>query len=342
MARETVKIQDVARAAGVSTATVSRTLSNPTVVSESTRKAVLEAVSATGYRVNRAARNLRTQRTGSILTLVPDLGNPFFSQIISGIEQVFSKAEYSVLVSDTANMSLEGMPLSHVFQDGQADGVILLDGLVPKSSINSVKGTPNENLVIYACEWSDDVVIPSIRSDNWAGVELAVNHLADLGHTRIGHISGPDENVLTKVRREAFFEAAKMRGLEIHEDWLFEGNFKLASGAVAAEKFLALKHRPTAVFSASDLMAMGFISNLLDANINVPGEVSVVGFDDIDLAPYFRPALTTIHQDRRRIGRIAAETLLSCLSTPQNTDSKFRHVVPVELVERGSTGPCKQ
>ncbi|SLN49832.1 HTH-type transcriptional repressor CytR [Pseudoruegeria aquimaris] len=334
---ETVKIQDVAKAAGVSTATVSRTLSNPSVVSERTRKAVLEAVRATGYRVNRAARNLRTQRTGSILTLIPNIGNPFFSQIIAGIEQVFSEAEYSVLVSDTANIGPAGTPLSHVFQDGRADGVIVLDGILPLSSIESVKGTPNEHLVIYACEWAEGAGIPSIRSDNRSGAIQAVNHLADLGHRAIGHICGPEDNVLTGVRRAAFFEAAEARGLDVRPEWVFPGDFKLASGAAAAEAFLGLKERPTAVFSASDLMAMGFISRLSDAGVRVPEDLSVVGFDDIDLAPYFRPALTTIRQDRMELGRITAQTLLSRLRRPTEVQPDFLHIVPVELVERAST-----
>lgn len=337
MARQPIKIQDVARAAGVSTATVSRALSNPKVVSESTRKAVLQAVNETGYRVNRAARNLRTQRTGSILTLIPNVGNPFFSQIISGIEQVFSEAEYSVLVSDTANMALEDMPLSHIFQDGRADGVILLDGFIPLPSIASVKGTANENHIIYACEWADAAGLPSIRSDNRAGSVRAVTHLAELGHKKIGHISGPEDNVLTHVRRAAFFEATKAHGLEVRDDWVFQGNFELASGAAAAEKFLALKERPTAIFSASDLMAISFISNLMDAGVKVPQDVSVVGFDDIDLAPHYRPALTTIRQDRRRLGRLAAETLLSRLRDNKADPDEMLQVVPVELIEREST-----
>lgn len=333
------KIQDVARVAGVSTATVSRTLSNPSVVSEKTRAAVLNAVKETGYRINRAARNLRTQRSGAILTLIPNIGNPFFSQIISGIEQVFSKAEYNVLVSDTVNIVEGGAHVMDFFQDGRADGIILLDGYLPEKEIESLRGSDVEHLIIYACEWTDSLGIPSIRSDNRSGAMQAVQHLAQLGHKRIGHLTGPETNILTSVRRDGFFEAAAKHQLDARAEWQFPGDFSLQSGVDAADAYLALKDRPTAVFASSDLMAMGFIGRVLDAGVNVPADLSVVGFDDIGLAAHFRPSLTTIRQNRHEIGRLSAETLLQRLQNPAAVDPEARYMIPVQLVERNSSAP---
>ncbi|WP_380056866.1 LacI family DNA-binding transcriptional regulator [Falsihalocynthiibacter sp. SS001] len=331
------RIQDVAKVAGVSTATVSRTLSNPSVVSETTRTAVLEAVKATGYRVNRAARNLRTQKTGAILVLIPNLSNPFFSQIISGVEQIFRRAGYSLLVADTDNINDPDFRLVDVFEDGQADGIILLDGYVPMSAITSLQGTEAENLVVYACEWAETEGIPSIRSDNPAGARMAAQHFASLGHKKVGHICGPKENVLTPMRRDAFVTEARKLGMEVRDEWIFPGDFRLVTGAQAADMFLALEERPTAVFSASDLMAVGFMKRLLSEGVRIPDDVSIIGFDDVGIAAYFHPSLTTIRQDRPQIGRVAATTLLSRLRDPSNVDPYFRHTVPVELITREST-----
>lgn len=337
MKSKRVKILDVARVAGVSTATVSRALSNPAVVSEATRMVVLEAVKKTGYRVNRAARNLRTQRSGAILTLIPNIGNPFFSQIISGIEQVFAKAEYSVLVSDTANMIDGGARLADIFLDGRADGIILLDGLLPVEDIKALRGSEQEHLIIYACEWTEKPGIPSIRSDNRSGALQAVRHLAELGHRKIGHITGPQANILTQVRRDGFHEAIKQQNLTTRPEWIVPGDFSLQSGVRAAECFLTMNEQPTAIFAASDIMAIGFVSRLHDAGVSVPGELSIVGFDDIGLAAHYRPSLTTIRQDRRLLGQISAQVLLGRLRDASSIDANFRRVIPVELVVRGST-----
>lgn len=332
------RIQDVARVAGVSTATVSRTLSNPNVVSETTRTSVLEAVRVTGYRVNRAARNLRTQKTGAILVLIPNLSNPFFSQIISGIEQVFSRAGYSLLVADTENKSNPNFRLVDVFSDGQADGIILLDGYIPLEAITSLRGTEAEHLVVYACEWGESEGIPSIRSDNPAGARMAAEHFHSLGHKTVGHICGPAENVLTPMRRDSFLAEAKKLGMEVRDEWVFPGDFRLVTGAQAADMYMALDEKPTAIFCASDLMAIGFMKRCLSEGLRIPEDVSVVGFDDVGLSAYYHPSLTTIRQDREQIGRVAATTLLSRLRDPSNVDPYFRHTVPVELINRESTG----
>lgn len=331
------RIQDVARAAGVSTATVSRTLSNPSVVSEATRTAVLEAVKITGYRVNRAARNLRTQKTGAILVLIPNLSNPFFSQIISGIEKVFSRVGYSLLVADTENSIDPNFNFVDALQDGQADGIIVLDGFVPIGTLSSLRAAGADSRVVYACEWGDSEGIPSIRTDNAGGARLAAEHFSSLGHKKVGHICGPAMNALTPVRRDSFLDEAKKLGLEVKDKWIFPGDFRLVTGAQAADSFMKLDEKPTAIFCASDLMAIGFMKRCLSKGVRIPEDVSVVGFDDVALSAYFHPSLTTIRQDRDQIGRIAATTLLARMRDPETVAANFRHMVPVELIAREST-----
>lgn len=334
---KTSTLQDVARLAGVSTATVSRTLSNPNVVSESTRKRVAEAVKTSGYRVNRAARNLRTQRSQSILVLVPDLGNPFFSAILEGISSHLAPRGYSMLIASTKQVQSTGERLIDYLEDVRADGLIILDGSLPDDVIISLNGLQRSTRVIFACEWTDLGSFPSVRSENRRGTQTAVRYLHDIGHRKIAHVRGPLGNVLTQARQETFETELKALKLECRPEWIIPGDFSLAAGCIAAQTWIGFEDRPTAVFCASDMLALGFISELSRHNFKVPQDVSVMGFDDIVLAEQFIPPLTTIRQDRTLIGEKAAQLLLDAIEDTSETDTPDKAVVPVSLVEREST-----
>ncbi|GGO37263.1 LacI family transcriptional regulator [Gemmobacter aquaticus] len=329
MMHQRPRISDVARLAGVSTATVSRALSNPALVSEETRAAVDQAVQATGYRINHAARNLRHRRTGGIVALVPGLANPFFSQILSGIASVLAPAGYNLLVADTRSAGADTL-LSYA-EPSRADGLIVLDGTLPAAGLTRMP-------VVLACEWVPGLIAPRVKIDNREAAAMAVNHLADLGHRRIGHVAGPPGNVLTEARQAGWQEACIARGLTPDPALLYPGDFGLDSGQRAARLWLdqPKDSRPTAVFLASDEMACGFIGEVVRHGIRVPQDLSVVGFDDIELVAHIAPPLTTIRQPRNQLGRIAAERLLARLEgRVDDTDT----VLPVELVLRGSTAP---
>ena len=197
MNQKSIRIADVARVAGVSTATVSRALSNPDLVTEATRISGLDPIRETGYRVNQAARNLRKQRAGAVLVLVPNLGNPFFSQILAGISTVFADSDYSVLIADTAVMQDKSQGLMNYFLDNRIDGMIALDGNLTQAEVALLAPAGVEDRVVFACEWVQDTAFPSIRSDNLKGAHLAIGHLHDLGHKAIAHLTGPEGNVLT-------------------------------------------------------------------------------------------------------------------------------------------------
>jgi LacI family repressor for deo operon, udp, cdd, tsx, nupC, and nupG len=331
MKHDRPKISDVARLAGVSTATVSRALSTPERVSEDTRAAVQQAVEATGYRLNLAARNLRHRRTGGIVALVPNLANPFFSQILSGIASVLGPAGYNLLIADTR--TADAQTLLDYAEPSRADGLIILDGTLPAAALQG--RVP----VVEACEWVPGLPAPRVKIDNRAAAGLAVDHLADLGHCRIGHVAGPRGNVLTEARLSGTVEALAARGLPFPEDYLYPGDFSLDSGRTAARIWLdqPAATRPTAVFFASDAMACGFIGEAQRHGLRVPGDLSVVGFDDIELVAHISPPLTTIRQPRTEIGRAAAERMLACLKgEARDADT----VLPVELILRASTGPA--
>ncbi len=323
------RIQDVAKLAGVSVATVSRVLSNPDIVAESTRDAVRGAITQTGYTVNFAARNLRRQQVGSVVALVPKLANPFFSQILSGIAEGLRKHGLSLLVMDTHGATeLPDVDAIVPYLDrSRSDGVIILEGgLDPK--IFARPGCPP---LVQACEWTEGLDAPRILADNIEGGRLAAEHLAGLGHRHILHLTGPAGNSLSRARREGFMQELQAGGLQGSE---MHGDFSMKSGLQAAKSVLAMTPRPTAVFCDSDEMAVGLISGLLREGMRVPQDISVMGFDDIELAAYALPPLTTIRQHRALLGRSAAEVLLARMRGKPFDELT---TLPVELCARDST-----
>lgn len=337
MSQKPATIQDVARAAGVSTATVSRAISAPQRVSEKTRNQVNEAIRITGYRLNKAARNLRKQQAGAVLVLTPNLGNPFFSHILAGISERFANSDYSVLVADTSLPEQDGKRLVDYFLDSRIDGMISLDGGLTANQLSEFEQSGVDDRIVFACEWVQDSLYPSVRSDNAHGAKLAIRHLYDLGHRKIAHVTGPKGNVLTTIRREAMMAERQKLGLEMRDDWIIRGEFSLESGYAAADAIKAMRDRPTAVFCASDMVAIGLISGLRERGIAVPEDISVVGFDDVEMAGYATPSLTTIRQDRRQLGTRAAQRLLNRLQGMPRTSAPQIELVDVALVTRDST-----
>ncbi len=324
-------ISDIARLAGVSTATVSRALAHPDRVQIATRERVMAAVQQTGYTVNSVARNLRTQRTNAILVLTPNLANPFFSLILSAITKVAATNGFGVLIADTAPQGDRDAEVMRLSGDGRADGIILLDSAQDPLSITRT-GLP----MVLACEWIEGSTLPKVAIDNIAGAKLAVEHLASLGHTKIAHVTGPAGNVLSKTRAQGWAEALRTLGLT--PGHCYTGDFTMKSGVEAAKTWIDTPQaqRPTAVFCASDECALGFIGEIHRASLRVPTDVSVVGFDDIEIAGHFIPALTTIHQPRQRLGARAAEMVIRMIRG-QSPDPGDATPLPVNLVKRDST-----
>jgi LacI family transcriptional regulator, repressor for deo operon, udp, cdd, tsx, nupC, and nupG len=330
------KITDVARLAGVSTATVSRALSKPETVAESTRNIVLAAAEKTGYRVNLSARNLRRQRTGAIVVLVPNIGNPFFSEILAGIETALSEADINMLVVDTRQAHMKPQLVLEYLHATRADGIIALDGSLPDAILSVASSGSGAPPIIFACEWTPKGEFSSVRANNTRGGELAIAHLTGLGHRAIGMITGPEDNVLTHDRSKGALKALAAQGLAFNPLHLFPGDFSLDAGARAAQAWLQLDQRPSALFCQSDQMAFGFISELARHDVSIPGDVSVVGFDDIAIAQRFIPALTTVWQPRKKLGLSAARMLIHHIRT--NTSPAIETtILEVELIVRDST-----
>lgn len=329
-------IKDVARLAGVSTATVSRTLSNPKLVSEGTRAAVLTAVEATGYSANISARNLRQRRTGGVMAMAPNLANPFFSEILAGMSEVLRDHDLNLIVADTRIGERARRRLLDYADRSRVDGLLLLDGGLDPQMFAGPRCPP----VIQVCEQIPGLTAPSVIADNVGGTCTAVAHLAERGYTRIGRITGPEANSLTRDRNAGFQEGMAAAGFEIRPDWTVEGAFSMAAGRRAAEHILPLSDRPDAIVCDSDEIACGLISVLLGTGLRIPEDMAVVGFDDIELASHITPSLTTIRQPRRQIGDTAARTLLGILGGQQISSQT---IIPTSLIARASTdGPSRR
>ena len=330
-------IYQVAKRAGVSTATVSRVLSQPDVVAPETRRRVMRAVERLGYEPNSAAKNLRTLRTAKLLVTVPDISNPFFSLILQGIEETAQRAGYAVLVGDTQHDERREDSYAAMLKRKEADGLIFLGHRLPKTAAELVRTVaPRCAPVVNGCEFSPRLGIPSVHIDNAKAASEAMDHLYRLGHRRLGIVTGP---LLSPLSRDRLSGAAgRAKQAKAFRDFIvMNGDFSIESGSVAAERLLGRRDPPTAIFCFNDEMAMGVLETAKRRRLRVPDDLSVVGFDDIRFARYTDPPLTTIAQPMRAIGEGTVRLLLQILNG--NGHAPESVTLPHTLTIRSSTAP---
>ena len=335
----TVTIQDVARLAGVSTATVSRTIALPDRVAEATREAVISAIRETGYTPNAAARSLRAKSTRMVLVLLPGLGNSFFTPVLNALEEVFSSQGYGVLVGYTRQSRSRETHYARLIRGGQVDGVLVITGNVPRDEeFVAIPETVPISLMFSEIPGTDQFSVFDV--DNRAASATLVRYLIGEGHRRIAHIAGPVGSLESDRRLAGFRDAHEEAGLAVDESlvWTGAGNFDFASGDRAAPFYLALaaEERPTAVFAAADEIALGFMRGLKNGGVSVPADVSVAGFDDTEYAVHYDPALTTMRQPRTEMGRHAAEDLLRRMTAKHEILPPAHVRLPCELMIRES------
>lgn len=336
--RRAVTIREVARRAGVSTATVSRALADPERVAENTRAAVIAAIAETGFTPNAMARSLRARSTKMVLALLPGIGNSFYTPILNAVEEVLSLAGYGMIMGDTRHDRAREVHYDKLVRAGQVDGVMLLTGRLPDPGFAALDDSVPITLV------SNDIPglegLPVIEVDNRDAARRLVEYLVGLGHRRIGHAIGPDDNIEAHHRHDGYRDGLAASGLPLDESIVWQGAFRFDAGVEVARRFLDHPDPPTALFASNDEMAMGFIRAVKDAGLDVPGDVSVAGFDDIEFARYFDPGLTTMHQPRAELGRLAAETLLARMAGSTNVPSRTQ--LKCTLMVRDSTAaPCQ-
>lgn len=324
-------VKEIAAIANVSVATVSRALQRPEVVSEETRRRIHEVVKRLGYTPNAMARNLRTARTRLVVALLPDIANPFFSEVIRGIEQVAYENGYSVLLGETQSSLVREQSYADMVAARQADGIITMFHRVPPIPVEG------RLPVVNACEYVKDSSISSVYVDNVAAASAAVDYLVTLGHRDIAFVAGPATSPICVDREQGYRLALQRADIPANPALLAVGDFSIEAGERAVELLLSQGQSFSAVFCSNDEMAIGAMRALLSRGLRIPEDVSVVGFDDIRFSRYTSPALTTVSQPKTALGREAMTMLIEILNDPEVPPRK--RVLSAELVVRGSTGP---
>lgn len=328
-------MKDVAQLAGVSTATVSRALMNPEKVSSSTRKRVEDAVLEAGYSPNSLARNLRRNESKTIVTIVPDICDPYFTEIIRGIEDAAIEHGYLVLLGDSSQQKKRESSFVNLVFTKQADGMLLLGSDLPFD----VSKPEQKNLppMVMACEFAPELELPTVHIDNLTSAFAAVNYLTQLGHKRVAQISGPESSTLCQFRHQGYQQALRRAGITMNPDYTTYGDFTFESGVKAVHQLLSLPDAPSAIFCHNDTMAIGAMQEAKRLGLRVPRDLSVVGFDDIQFSQYCDPPLTTISQPRYEIGR---QTMLMMLELLRGHDVQAgSRLLETSLVVRDSAAP---
>ena len=326
-------IYDVAKLAGVSTATVSRALNGTGQIAPSTRATIEAAVEQLGYRANTIARSLVTKSTQTIALLLPDIANPFYAALVSSIQQHALSQGYTMLLCTTEGDAEREEQYLTLLRAKQVDGA-LVDGLrLPPDRIAAfVKdGFP----IVCLDRDVDSDSIPLVQVDNRLGGRLATEHLIGLGHSRIGHVTGAHVLGISDERLAGYWEALVNAEIETDPRLVAEGHFTEEGGYAGARALLEASPDVTAIFAANDLSALGVLHALAESGRRVPDDVSVVGFDDLRLSAFTAPPLTTIRQPATEIAQRATEILIDL--TRGKRVEKLLHLLEPKLIVRAST-----
>lgn len=326
-------MKDVAKMAGVSTSTVSHVINNDRFVSDAIRERVDAAIKTLNYAPSALARSLKLNQTHTIGMLITASSNPFYSELVRGVERSCFERGYSLVLCNTdgdeqrMNRNLETLLQKRV------DGLLLLCTETHLPSPEIMSRYPSIPTVMM--DWSPfDGESDVIQDNSLLGGETATQHLIDNSYTRIACITGPQDKTPARLRLEGYRNAMNRAGLEIHEGYEIIGDFEFQGGFTAMNLLLELDEPPHAVFTGNDAMAVGAYHALYLAGLRVPQDMAVVGYDDIELARYMTPPLTTIHQPKDELGELAVDVLIHRMAQP--TLDKQRLFLTPELVERGS------
>ncbi|MFL5568833.1 MAG: LacI family DNA-binding transcriptional regulator [Gemmatimonadaceae bacterium] len=328
-----VTIKDVAREAKVSVATVSRVLNASGPVSDETRLLIREVAGRMRYVPHSGARSLITSKTQTLGVLLPDLYGEFFSEVIRGMDDTAQRNGFHLLIS-RAYADRHGIETAIRAMRGRVDGVVAMS---PDLDAESLLNLPSTIPVVLLCSVSRGNAIDSLTIQNCRGAREMVAHLVSAGHKRIAIVKGSARNYDAAERLRGYRLELREAGIALDSALERGGDFTEAAGYAAALELLALRDRPTAIFAANDSMAIGVLSALRESGVDVPGEIAVAGFDDIPLARYMDPPLSSVHVPICELGARAVELLLNGV-THKNDHTRRRERVGTKLVIRRSTG----
>jgi len=330
-----ITIIDVAAEAGVSFGTVSRVINNDVHVKQETRERIIKTMQQLGFVANRQARSLAGGTSNSIGVLVPDLSTAYIEEIIRGIDAELSLSDLDLILYTTHRMASKEAAYVANLAKGMVDGLLLV---LPRSPADFVGTLTQRNfpfvLIDHQGTGQD---CPAVGATNWQGAYHATEYLIKLGHRQIGFISGSMDLGCAVDRLSGYRAALQTYHLPEVPELIYEGSFAQPDGFAGASAMLDLSVPPSAIFASNDVMAMGVMDAVRERGLRVPGDVSVVGFDDIPQASLVHPALTTVNQPLEKMGRVATQMLLDLLRHPEKDAERIE--LPTELVVRDSCQP---
>lgn len=329
-----VTIYDVAREAGVSMATVSRVVNGNPNVKPLTRKKVLGAIERLGYRPNAVARGLASKKTTTVGVIIPDISSLFFSELARGIEDIATMYKYNIILCNSDQRLEKELQLINTLLEKQVDGLLFMGAEIKEDHLQALTSTSVPT--VLAATRDADNKLPSVSIDHFQAAYDATKDLIERGHKRIAMITGPLTDPLGGLMRfEGYKQALADAGVAMQEELVASGNLFYESGLSTTKGFLQLKEPPTAIFAASDEMAIGAIHAVQDSGLNVPSDIEVIGHDNIRLTEMVRPRLTSVVQPMYDIGAVAMRLLTKYM----NNEHVEEHVVllPHRIEYREST-----
>jgi LacI family transcriptional regulator len=326
-------IKDVAAMAGVSFTTVSHVVNNSRPVSAEVRAKVEQAITHLNYVPSAVARSLKGRSTATIGMMMPNNTNPYFAELAGGIEEHCVRNGYCVFLCNSDDDPAKQRRYLRVLQEKRIDGLIVVsagqDDVLARALADT--GSP---LVLVDRE-VEGLSCDLVQIDHERGAYLATRHLLELGHARIGCITGPVSMAISAMRLHGFLRAMTELAIEVVPAGIVEADFSIPGGYQAAGRLFD-EVKPTAIFAGNDMMAIGALRAAAERNLQVPGDLSIIGFDDIELSRYIYPSLTTVGQSIKRLGEVAAQMLIERING-NATDPARRRVVTPKLVAREST-----
>jgi LacI family transcriptional regulator len=329
-------IRDIARAAGVSVATVSRVLNGRGDVAPATRERVLGVIREQGFTTNPTARALSRGHSGLVTLTLPNIQAAYFSRLAAGVAAALERHDLRAVLCPTLHEHDRELGLLERLMRGATEGAVLI---LPSESADELEGIAARGypLVVLDPKLPTGPDTPSVSAANTAGAVMATQHLLELGHRRIAAITGPRGWCATEERLAGFRAGLAAAGLRADERLEVEADFEIAGGVAAATTLLDLPEPPTAIFAFNDNLAVGVIEAARGRGLRLPGDLSVVGFDDVEAAPIVTPALTTVRQPLGEMGRLAGDVLVRLLRERRVEGMQFE--LATKLVVRESTAP---
>ncbi|MDX8045312.1 LacI family DNA-binding transcriptional regulator [Gracilibacillus sp. S3-1-1] len=337
--KKSITIYDIANESNVSPSTVSRVLTGNERVKPETKRKVLEVIEKYNFRPNSLARSLLYKQSKMIGIILPDINHPFFSMLVQKMEAKALELGYTTFLCNSMNDPENESTYLQTLLDKQVDGILFLGGRINEVDSNEIyvaemNNTMEQVPVVFVNGRMDNVNAHIVKTDESAGMYEIIDLLWNFKHRKIAFLGGLKGVSSRKIKLEAFHDAMTRHSLEINDDWILDGDFDIESGEELAKQLLYMKDCPTAIVCVNDFVAIGVIRTLQQFDIRIPDDISVIGFDDIYLAKYFPPGITSVTQNYNQLGAKAVETLVELINGKR---PEKEWTIPTKLVVRGSS-----